>query len=299
MQQYLLSTFIKANRGKWAASRREDGALEPARAVWNGLPTGNCLESDPSLKQHIRALLVHTQRVFAEACCREFQPLYFVTPPRMKLCPSPFMFHAGYCVWQVLVWRESVQLAQNKTETSPDFQSWVARWRQDRKHPSPLSCQSGLAISTNDGVLSPWWRTHTVGRTRPPDILSQISSSQWQSHLQPHASRRWVFISSILYWISEHPCVRGWTQRGEPCLAKGLWRRCQFRMEDSHFQGLAISSGISLARTYSQQHSGSKWKGTSGCGGSEWRNTHHFKTCRPGAPPKSQGCSECGKQNDT
>lgn len=228
----------------------------------------------------------------------------FITPPHMKLCSavSVFICRAGYCVWQVLVWRKSVQLAQHKTETSPVFQSWVTRWRQDTEEPVStikLSCRSGLAISTNDGPAVPMVTdTHSqMNKTSQytiPDLFFPVTVSSSTTRISQVGLD---FIDPV--WSSENPRARGWTQCGEPRLAKGLWRGCQFRMEDSDFQGLAFSSGISPARTYSQQHSGSKWKGASGCGGSEWRNNHHFKTCGPGAPPKSQGCSECEKQNDT
>lgn len=73
------------------------------------------------------------------------------------------------------------------------------------------------------------------------------------------------FIDLLKFW--KHTCKRVESRLGNgvTVFVHGIWRSCDFRTEKSVFQGPAFSSGISPVKSHSQQHSGSKWKGTSGC----------------------------------
>lgn len=140
------------------------------------------------------------------------------------------------------------------------------------KHPSPQSIcpcfspPSEVTISTNDRRAVPMV-TDSHRRVRLPKTLFRICLGLFL-HLRPQALSRRFFVSSI-YWSSESTRVKGLSSGYRRVFSKDLLFQVGLA------QWKVIHSNTLEANEKAPQDVVQR--------ASEWRNTHQFKTCRPGA----------------
>lgn len=170
----------------------------------------------------------------------------------------------------------------HEAKTSPVSPSWVRERRQNKEVPVStvnLCCQSILSLTmwsdyhhkrqdfysgsdevtqpvesetSSDASLKCVFAVITL-RFRYSDLRSiPILSMSFFLFLKKNKKKNFGLFSQ---WCTHAACVRG---------DDDAWG-CECRIKNSVFQGHAFWSGISLLRSYSQQHFRSPWKGILGC----------------------------------